>query len=270
MTARIDYTCGDIKTAYERIGVKRGATVLLKTDMLYLGYFESRRKEDILNAHFKVLAELVDLDVGTIVVSTSSTFLCNTDIPFDLKKTPSERGILTEYIRNMNGAIRSFHPFMSYAAIGRNAEMICGNVSRNAYGPGTPKERMLELDTLYVSMGLTPNLTCSIVHYIEFVMGVPYRYVKEFIHPVVRDRKIVYEPFYLYVWYLECDLKRDRNVKIFDRFRNGGNKAEEAVLGRGKIYAYSMKDFYESTIKAFQDDIYVWLKEPPNIRPYQK
>ena len=266
---RYDYTLNDIKGAYKKIGIRKGSTVLLKTDMRFLGYFESRRKEDILNAHFNVLAELVDLDVGTIVVSTSSTFLCNTDTPFDLKKTPSERGVLTEYIRNMKGALRSFHPFVSHTAIGKNAEMICGNVSRQAYGPGTPKERMLALDTLYVSVGLTPNLTCSLVHYIEFVMGVPYRYVKEFIHPVVRDRKIAYEPFYLYVHYLECEVKRDLNVKIFDRFRNSGNKIEETVLGRGKIYSYSMKDFYKSTIKAFQDDIYIWLKEPPSVRPYQ-
>ena len=270
MNSRVDYTYHDIKNAYERIGVKRGDTVLLKTDMRYLGNFESDQKKNILSAHFNALSELINLDMGTIVVATSSTFLCNTDTPFDLDQTPSERGVFTEYIREMKGAVRSFHPFVSHTAIGKNAKEICGNVSRQAYGPGTPKERMLELDTLYISMGLKPNLTCSLVHYIEFVMGAPYRYVKEFIHPVKRGSKIIYEPFYLYVYYLESKIKRDQNVKIFDRFHNEGNKIAEASLGRGKLYSYSMKDFYRCVIKAFQDDIYIWLKEPPTIRPYQK
>jgi len=267
---RIDYTYNDIINAYRKIGIQKGSTVLLKTDMRYLGNFESRKRDDILSAHFDALAELVDLNVGTIVVATSSTFLCNTDIPFDVKNTPSERGVFTDHIRKMKGTVRSFHPFVSHTAIGKNAEMICGNVSRQAYGPNTVKGRMLGLDTFYVSMGLPPNLSCSMVHYIEFVMGVPYRYVKEFIHPVVRNGKIVYEPFYLHVLYLDCDIKRDLNRKIFDNFREKGNIINEAVLGRGKIFSYSMHDFYNTTVKAFENDIYIWLKEPPTIRPYQK
>ncbi len=266
----VDYTAEDLRRAYEEVGVRRGMTVLLKTDLLKLGYFESRKKEDILEAHFRVLSDLVDLNKGTIVVSTSSTYLCNTKEPFDPRTTKSERGVLTEYIRTREGAVRSFHPFTSYAAIGREAREMCSDVSRHAYGPQTPKARLLERETLCVSMGLPPRLTTSLVHHVEMIMGVPYRYTKEFIHPVVRGQDIAEEPFYLFVYYRECAIKRNRNVKIFERFLQKGHRIAESKLGKGLLYAYSLNDFYRWTIEAFKEDIYIWLDEPPRVRPYQK
>jgi len=264
------YSFDDIRNAYEGIGVTKGSTVMLRTDFRSLGFFENGDKERMLFAHFDVLADLVDLSKGTIVVGTSSTYLCDTDKPFDVENTPSERGLLTEFFRTRESAVRSFHPFMSYSAVGKNAGHICNNVSRHPYGPETPKDRLLDLNARCVSVGLHPRFTCTIVHHIEFLVGVPYRYVKEFIHPVVRNGKIIREPFYLYVWYKECNIKRNYNVKIFNRFFKEGYTIQDHGLGRGKVYGYSMVDFYRSTIQAFRDDIYIWTEEPPKIRPYQR
>jgi len=41
-------------------------------------------------------------------------------------------------------------------------------------------------------------------------------------------------------------------------------------LGRGNIYAYSLGDFYDSAIQSFKEDIYIWLDQEPNIKPYLK
>jgi aminoglycoside 3-N-acetyltransferase len=68
-------------------------------------------------------------------------------------------------------------------------------------------------------------------------MGVPYRYTKEFIHPVIRDGKVVEEPFYMHVWYRECDIQRDVIVKIFKRYLSEYTVKTEKV-GRGEIYSF--------------------------------
>ena len=49
------------------------------------------KKNDILNAHFDILENLIDLTRGNIVVMTSSTYLCNTNIPYDHEKLPEWR-----------------------------------------------------------------------------------------------------------------------------------------------------------------------------------
>jgi aminoglycoside 3-N-acetyltransferase len=264
----MNYSFEDIRDSYKSVGVSKGRVVSLKTDLRLLGRFEKPGKDDVLRAHFDALADLIDLGKGTLVVSTATTSLCNTQTPFNMEETPSEVGILTEYIRRMDDSLRSFHAFESYAAIGEDAEAICFDVARHAYGPETPEDRLVQSDALCVSIGLPPRLTCSTVHHVEMMMGVPYRYTKEYSHPVVSDGAVKEECFYRYVWYRQCDIKRNENMKVFDHFDSEGYKTDISTLGKGKVYSYSLSDFYRSTVKLFKEDIYAWLDEVPAAKPY--
>lgn len=263
------YTSDDIKKAYKAAGVSKGKVVLVKTDLRYLGPYERAGREEVLQAHWGALSDLVDLAKGTIVVQTHSTNICNTDTPFDINHTPSERGVLTEFIRKQEGAVRSRHPFMSYTAIGAHADYICSNVSRHSFGLETPKARMLDLDAMCLSIGLEPRLTCTYVHHMEMLMGVPYRYTKEFQHPMVNpDGSISEEPFYMFVWYRGMDLNRDENRKIMQNYLDSGYNIQEAPLGRGRVFSYPCADFCDSVSKYLRGDIYGWTSAPPKTRPY--
>ena len=264
------YNYKDIKESFEKIGISEGMTVSLKTDLRFLGPFSSNSQKDMLEAHFNALADLIDLNKGTIVVSSASTSLCNTNNIFDINNTPSEMGSLTEFIRNQPGAVRSFHPFNAYSAIGKHANYICNNASRHCYGINTPKERLLELDAKSLSLGLHPIETTTLIHHIEMLVGVPYRYVKEFIHPVLRQNKVVYEPFYMHLRYLECEAIMNLDNKVYPNFYKSGYTIKEESIGRGKIYSYSLNEFYSATIKLFTNDLYAAISNEPSIRPYQK
>ena len=263
------YNYRDIKNTYKEIGISKGMTVSLKTDLRFLGPYDSNSQNDLLEAHFNAISDLIDLSVGTIVVSTATFSLCNTDNVFDILNTPSEMGSLTEYVRTRPGSVRRLHPFASYAAIGKNANYICENTGRHSVGPNSPKARLLELDAQYLSIGLPPSRVTMVIHHIEKLMGVPYRYVKEFIHPVLRNGVVIYEPFYLYVRYLECDAEMDLDNKVYPYFYSEGFNTKEKKLGRGRVYSYSMNDFYLSTVKLMTEDIYACLENEPIIKPYQ-
>lgn len=266
----MSYTFEDIKRAYAAVGVEEGRVVLVKTDLRYLGPFEDPRRSAILAAHFRALAELVNLDKGTIVVGADSASLCNTDTPFDPANSPSELGVFTEYVRQQDNAFRTYHPFISHAAIGADAETICSNVSRHAYGLGTAKAKMLELDALYLSVGREPGWTCSFVHHMEMLMGVPYRYTKEFKHPMVQpDGSISKELFYMFVCYRGLNLQRNRNKKFFKRFGELGYELRETGLGLGSVWGYSCREFCSAAESYLKDDIYGWLDTPPEERPYR-
>jgi len=265
----MDYNIADIRLAYQSLGVCKGSIVLLKTDIRLLGVFKEDGNKDVLSAHFDVLSDLIDLSVGTIVVSTSSTYLANTDKEFDIRNTPSERGVLTEFIRKLPDAARSLHPFHSYTAIGKHAKLIVSNVSKHAFGFETPEERLINLNAICISVGLPVTATCTTVHHVEFLIGVPYRYTKEFLHPVLYGEEIRKELFYMYVHYRQCEINRNRGVKIFEEFYDQGYNVKEANLGRGRVFSYSLDDFFKSTMRAFKKDIYIWLDMPPKTRPYR-
>lgn len=263
------YSFDDIKRAYAAAGVTEGRVVLVKTDLRYLGPYCEPARSVVLDAHFKALAELVNLEKGTIVVGADSASLCNTDIPFDPVNSPSELGVFTEYVRQREGAVRTHHPFISHAAIGAHAAEICRDVSRHAYGLGSAKARMLDLDALYLSVGREPGWTCSFVHHMEMLMGVPYRYTKEFLHPVVQpDGSVIKELFYMFVCYRGLDLKRNRNKKIFKRFEEMGYDLNQVPLGQGTVWGYSARAFCKAAESYLKDDIYGWLDVPPVERPY--
>lgn len=260
------YTYTDIVREYENIGIEPGDIVYVVSAMWQMTGYEEEGMEALTDAYTRALLEVIGPE-GTLVVSTATLNLCNTDIPFDPVETPSFNcGQVSEHVRQMPGARRSFHPFRSYAAVGARAEDIAADVSRHAYGPETPEARMIELGAKLVNIGLPPNI-CSTVHHVEQVMAVPYRYTKEFMHPVVRGGEIVTEPYYLHVLYRNSDVERSHNKTLFERLKPQ-LPIKSVQLGRGHIYAYGLSEFYREATRIFTDDIYVWCKRPPTVRPY--
>lgn len=262
-----DYRFDDIVEAYRRLGVRRGDTILVAGNLGRLMNYEVADKSAVPRAHFDAIWELLGPD-GTIVVPTASTNLCHTEIAFDPETTPSHKmGVFSEFVRKLSDARRSFHPFVSYSAVGRHAEFITANVARQAFGPETPEARLIELDALHLAIGLEPRLTTATNHHLEQVMGVPYRYSRELLHPVKRGDVTQVEPFYLYVWYE--GVARDRNRKLFERY-SARHPIPQVSLGRGIASSYRMKSFYEEGVRIFRDDIFVWTAGLPERKRYRE
>lgn len=264
MKSSVDYSHQDIYRAYQSMGVSAGKVVYVTGNLGALGKFSQNNKNEILNAHFSILMDLIG-EKGTLVVPTHSWSLCNTITPFDPEKTLSETGAFSEFVRRQDGAIRQFHPFSSVTAIGHDALNICSDNSRHAYGPNSPFERMIDAEAIYLVVGRPINMAVSVVHHAEMVMGVPYRYAKEFIHPcIVRGEQILVN-FYLYVLRRDVDIIRDRNKKILEFYLKNNNLLC-GRLGRSTVQAVRIDEFYKSSVNLLSRDIYAWLKVPPTKR----
>ncbi|MEL0097816.1 MAG: AAC(3) family N-acetyltransferase [Planctomycetaceae bacterium] len=259
------YSEDDILKAYAALGISAGDTVYVVSELWRLRSFSGA---DIAGSHYNALRQLIG-EEGTIVVSAATPSISNTETPFD-PEMPSEMGIFSEYVRLLPGSRRSFHPFVSYAANGRLAEHITKDVSRHAYGPATPEARLIDLKATTISIGMKPNYSCSTGHHVELVMGVPFRYAKEFRHPVIRDGKMTAEFFYQHVWYRDIGFRKDRQVKLFETLQRDYNfKIRTCQLGAGKVYAYKIDQFFNLAIQALAHDIYITCVAPPEKRPYQ-
>ena len=74
----------------------------------------------------------------------------------------------------------------------------------------------------------------------------------------------------MHVLYNQCKIKRPYNKKIMRHFRDTGHEILEANLGRGKVYSYSLLDFYKSTVGLLKNDIFAWAETTPEIKPYRE
>tara|TARA_B100001964_G_C13832725_1_gene422317 strand:+ start:114 stop:290 length:177 start_codon:yes stop_codon:yes gene_type:complete len=52
----MDYNYKDIKKAYKELGVERSRTVLLKTDLRFLGAYDHQDRDEALSAHYNPLS----------------------------------------------------------------------------------------------------------------------------------------------------------------------------------------------------------------------
>lgn len=91
---------------------------------------------------------------------------------FDLKRTSSQMGLITELFRRSKGVVQSRHPVYRVSALGPLAkELINGH--ENASGPagfGSPFEYMAAHNTLIIGIGKSYDVMTQ-VHHIEGIMG---------------------------------------------------------------------------------------------------
>ena len=156
-----------------KLGLHKGAVVFIHSSM------------DNLNIAFpfyrllSLVLDIVGRDEGTVLFPTTQISIRaeeylseNIDqIIFDVKKSPTTRGILPEFARRQKKAIRSLHPTDSVVAIGKYARELTENHEKSLYptGENSPFYKIMKHDGIIIGLGVgTYNL--SFVHCVEDVM----------------------------------------------------------------------------------------------------
>jgi aminopeptidase-like protein/aminoglycoside N3'-acetyltransferase len=116
---------------------------------------------------------------GTLIMPTFNyDFLRG--IPWDIRTTPSQMGMLTELVRADARAKRMFHPIYSMAAIGRHADELAVHRSNDCFGETTIFTKFREWDAKILIIGLAYSKSITFLHHCEQLAGVDYRFLKEF------------------------------------------------------------------------------------------
>lgn len=272
MLTRAPLTRKALQDALDHVGVVTGDLILVKADLAYAGPIEGvSTKAEHVETVYDVLRSQIGRE-GTLVVPTSSERLCSSGGDFILEETPSQMGMLSEWIRQRPGARRSLHPFVSYTAEGPLAEAIVEDVAKNSFGPDTPKARLIDLGAKVVNLGIPPNQTNSVVHHAEQMMGVPYRYHKEFPNKVIAGGRYIGTDYLMYVRRLECRIEIDitKTRRVFQVFRQCGHAIAEVPIGAtGVVTCFDLRAMFEACIALLKQDIYGLLVKPPEHRPYR-
>jgi aminoglycoside 3-N-acetyltransferase len=258
----------DLTKCISDLDIKPGDNIYVTGNIGLLGKVKIKKKSK-LEILFKSFQNNIG-DTGTIFSPAASMNLCNTAIPFDVKNTPSHKmGVFAEFIRTLPNSIRSFHPFWSIVGVGTEANRL-KKVSRHAYGTGSPWSHFLDLDVTQINIGMNPSNAVTLIHHIETIVGAPYRYTKEFLHPVVHNGKVNIEPFYQSVFYQNSDIRKKvlLNQHYFKKL-DSQLLVNKSIHSSGlEFTSFKMKDFYKVALEYFVDDIYNYLEHVPSIKPY--
>ena len=91
---------------------------------------------------------------------------------FDVRRTPSMMGLVSEYFRRRPEVLRSLHPTHPVLVRGPQAEWFVAGHERCLYpcGPGTPFDRLAEKDGLAVFFNV-PFATFTFFHHLEHLVS---------------------------------------------------------------------------------------------------
>ncbi len=92
---------------------------------------------------------------------------------FDVKRTPSEMGLLTEIFRRTPGVQRTLHPTHSLSALGPLAPHFSAqhHLASTPSGRGTPFETMATHRTVIIGLGVEYYRCLTQIHAVEHLLG---------------------------------------------------------------------------------------------------
>jgi aminoglycoside 3-N-acetyltransferase len=174
---------------FRALGVKKGDTLLVHSSYKSLGGVEGG-PQAVLDALLAALGE-----EGTLLMPTFNFDFCR-GAPWDLRKTPSQMGYMTNLARLDPRAKRVFHPIYSFAVIGKYADIFAQITDKSSYGANSAFAKLRELNGKIMVIGLSYNDSMTFFHHIEEMEGVDYRYLKTFKGQITDASGKTYEDSY--------------------------------------------------------------------------
>ena len=209
----------DLESCFKKIKLSKTKNIFITGNLTQISNLRIKKK-DKLSAIFNSLKKTLGTGY-TIFVPTATLNLCNNNIIFDLKNTPSDKmGPFSEYVRQLNTSLRSFHAIWSLSANGPLAEFITKDISKHAYDQNSTFSRLFKIKkSSFLAIGQHPRFMLSIIHHFENICNVPYRFKKEFTINCKVGEHLKNETFILDVIknHLPSHL-RTKNKKIFENF----------------------------------------------------
>src|SRR5450432_4197828 len=217
------WTRDDLVRALRSTGLTPGDTVYFQVCSETLGPAQGADGERALAALlYSALREAVG-DHGTVVAPTYTFSFCRQEV-FDPDATPTVPGLwntftaFPEFVRKLQGAVRSRDPIFSNAAVGPRAKELLGSVPAVCLGE----------DSVHARLRRVGGKICILVvglyeaifrHYVESISRVPWRFDKLFTGKI-REHGVERKEGWLY------------NVRIGAPNGNPAGEALEALARR--------------------------------------
>lgn len=229
---------------------------MLHSDALVLAQLPEMPLEERYNCLFKAVDDVLG-DQGTLVLPTFSySFTKGED--FDVQKTPSDVGSITEYFWHQPNVKRSLHPIFSIAAKGKHTEEFVNSTLEDCFGDKSTFHQLIEKNAWIACLGCSFD-RITLVHYVEQKLGVDYRYMKKFSGKIYDDTDVKEITTQYYV----RDIARETQVDLSTLKEHLTQKGllKISKIGRVLLTMVRAKDFLEQAELLLKDRSNILIRE---------
>ena len=191
--------------------------------------------------------------------SSMSEYLKKTEF-FDVRKTASRMGLVSETFRRRPGVLRSLHPTHPVLAYGPKAEWIVSGHEDCLYpcGPGSPFEKLFELNGKVLFYGVT-EMHFTFHHYLEDLVkdDLPFAlYEDEPQIAKVIDREGCIRTVKTYIFTRDAIMRRRVNILFAELKRRG--QMRKTRIGNTSMVLLEASDSVECTKDLARRGIYFY------------
>lgn len=165
--AALAFDADRLKLELDRLGIACGDTLLVHSSFDAFEGFQGKPSDVIRILQASVGSNGMVM-MPTMAFTGSAVDEARSNAVFDVRRTPSRMGMITELFRRSEGVVRSVHPTHSIACWGEDADIVARDhhLSGTPCGRGTPFEALLLRDGKIVLLG-TPIDVLTFYHHLE-------------------------------------------------------------------------------------------------------
>jgi aminoglycoside 3-N-acetyltransferase len=259
----VHLTGDDVAEALSAGGLGPGDTVFFQASMARFGHIQGGG-EAVIEALEGVLARDGVVAMPSFPFKTGMAEYLSSDPVFDIRRTPSAMGTISERFRVLPGTRRSLHPTHPVCARGPGAaELVVGHESASTpFGEGTPFVNLVRRGAHQVWFG-TDVHAFTIYHAFECMLGARFP-IKVFLDEPVRARCIDAEGRERVVETLVHDptvarrrIRSDSRQVVRQRLLDSG-VMRSVRLGAGEILVASMPEMFELLEGLLRDGLTIY------------
>ena len=232
-----------------------GDTVLVHSSFKSFGKVEGG-PQTVIDALIKVLG-----DEGTLIVPRFNFDFSTYGTTWDVRSTPSHMGIISEFVRKDPRSRKVFHPIYPFSIIGKHADELVQHRYKGGYSKDSIFNQLLVLDAKIIQIDKVYKST-TIIHHVEEILKVDYKYYKNFTGYVIDENGKKYEDtFNLYVRKLDEGYVTD--VLPIGKILEAEGIMKIDKIGDSTVWYMKARDVYDCTVKAIQKNPHILCKKIP-------
>lgn len=245
-------TLDDLVAGFRSLGVEEGDTLLVHSSYKSFGPVDGG-PQTVVNGLEAALGP-----TGTLIMPTFN-FDFNKGQPWDVRSTPSKMGVLTELVRVDPRAKRVFHPFYSFAILGKHADMLGNLRYKSSYERNSVFGKLRDLDGKIMVIGLSYTNSMTFFHHIEQMEGVDYRFLKQFTGEVTDwDGKTYTDTFEMLVRDIDQGVITEVDPMGFLMEEKG--VIQSAKIGEAEVKLMKANEVYAFTAREMRRDPHLLYK----------
>lgn len=235
------YTVSDITDCLKTVGADKCDILFAHTDVSFGIPNAALKRKQYLDALYE---SLLFLNVGTLMFPSFTYSFCNNE-NYDVRNSKTSMGALIEHIRKKDGVKRSLDPLLSMIAIGKQEDIVDGNVGNHSLGKDSVFNRLHNSSNakfLFFGADFTEYFTY--VHYVEKMLNVPYRFDKAFSGKIIDYSGNEYDDTH-YI-HTQCGGVKLKNYQRMKNELFAEGKLQIAKLGNSEVAVISEVDAYNA------------------------